>query len=137
MTAKLTTMLGGPYSFQKCKLNHCMKTMKIRAKNQFGHYERSFPEADFMKWKESEKRWYLIDSDVKLTTEKLDKLGCWGIIEPTIHWSREYTNTATLVRRVGIDIDCPFSAFEMMYAEHIKYISEHTYQTIEDFRYKK
>lgn len=129
---KPISFIGGPYWCEKISMDGCLKTHKFKVKDFIGHYERTRPDAHMI-WKESSKRWYAIDGDVKITDEKLTQLGCWGVIESTS--SRRYFNGKSfLVRLVGIDIESPFSAFELCFSENIKHIYNSNYPTVYDLR---
>jgi hypothetical protein len=126
------TFIGGPYHYKQQKMKGCLKTIKIKTKDYIGHYERYSLHQNNMVWEECPKRWYTVSDKAIISDEKMKKLGCLAIVEPTTHWS--YNKPQQLVRRIGIDIDSPFSAFELYYAEHIVYISDVNYKTLYEYR---
>jgi hypothetical protein len=125
--------VGGPFHYQTQKMDSCLKTHKIRSKDYIGEYKRESIASYHMTWEECTKRWYLIDSTADVSQEKLDKLGCWGIVEIYTRWHTT-PEKRTLVRCVGIDENSQFSAFELYYSDYIIHINTKGHKTLFDFK---
>ena len=125
--------VGGPFHYQTQKMGSCLRTHKIKSKDFIGEYKRDCSDLYHMIWEECPKRWYLLDSLADISQEKLDKLGCWGLVEHYTRWHMT-PEKRTLVRCVGIDASSQFAAFELYYSNDIIHIDTTGYRTPLQFR---